>query len=678
MNIPKTKKEDIVDFINEIPVKDPYRWLEDVAAQEVHKWIELQNKYVDLSLKNNIFNIFSEELVKNFKVINFSNPTYLQGKYFYTERKPDEDQAVIYVNHGLSSNPIKLVDPNGKVADNTVSIAFWSLSWTGKYLVYGLSQGGDEMATLYIKNVDTNKNLQDEIPRCRYSQARWLPDESGFFYTRNPKEGEVPKNEEHLHSKVYFHKLGDNPDNDDLIFGEGRPKEDMIGLSALSLDGRYLAINVSHKWTENEIYIYDRETKNIIPLISGISAKFSLIFLKDKVLLDTNYQANNYRLLFAPLTDFFIALKEWKEFVPERSSLLQSKSITKSKIIIEYLENACSKVVVFDHNGKVIDDLPMPPYSSLAGISSSREEEEFFYGVDSFTFPKIVYRYVFQTNTYETYRTTDNPINPNDYVVKQEWFSSKDRTKVPLFIFHRKDVSLNGKNPTILYGYGGFGHTDVPGFMRNHVPWVERGGVFVIANIRGNGEFGEDWHKQGINEKKQNTFDDFIAAAEYLIAKKYTSEEYLGILGGSNGGLLTAVVAIQRPDLFQAVCSRVPLTDMVRFPKFGIASRWVHEYGDPSKKDDLEKILKWSPYHNVKEGIEYPSILFTTGTKDTRVDPLHARKMAAILQSTNQKNEIFLFTEMEAGHGPGKPVKKVVESAALLLTFFAQKLGLKI
>lgn len=668
-----SKKDSIVDEIQGFQIPDPYRWLEDVENPEVKKWIDFQNKKTDEILKNDLFETFSGELVKNFKVVSFSNPVPVKGRYFYTERQPDEDQAVLYMKKGLDGNPIKLFDPNGKRDGNTITIDYWDESKSGKYIAYGISEGGDEMATLYVKNTDTNENLSDTIVHCRHSSVRWLPDDSAFFYTRNPRPGSVPKNEEHLHTKVYLHKLGDNPENDELIFGEGRPKDDMIKIS-LSPDGRYLGIHVSRNWTENEIYVYDRETKETKTIVAGIPSKFSIGFLRDKVLLNTNYKANNYRVLQSSYSEMYRSVSEWKEFIPEREFLLESMRVTNSKILVEYLVNACSEVVIFNYEGKETGKIPLPKYSSLAGISARRDEEEFFYGVDSFISPKILYRYDPISESYSEFRKTDNPINPGDFEVKQEWYCSKDGTKIPLFIFHKKGLELNSKNPTILYGYGGFAQNQKPSFMRNWVPWVERDCIFAIANIRGGGEFGEKWHKDAIKNKKQNSYDDFIAAAEYLIASKYSDKEHLGILGGSNGGLLVSAVAVQRPDLFKAVCSRVPLTDMVRFPKFGVAVRWVHEYGNPEVKEDLKEILKWSPYHNVEENTEYPNFFFTTANKDTRVDPLHARKMAARLQEVNKQNNILIFTEMEAGHGPGKPIIKIVENQALILSFFAQNL----
>ncbi len=675
MDISRPKKQDIVDEIQGITVPDPYRWLEDANKPEVKEWINLQNQRTNDSLRGECFKLFSDELTKNFKVVNFSNPIPVNGKYFYKERQPNEDQAALYVKKGLSGEPVKLFDPNGKRDGNTVTIDYWDESRTGKYVAYGVSEGGDEMATLYIKDTETNQELPEKIVHCRHSKVRWLPDDSAFFYTRNPRPGTVPKNEEHLHTKVYFHRLGDDPSADELIFGADRPRDDMIQIG-LSPDGRLLSITVSRAWTDNEIYIYDRETKETKPLVVGIKSKFTLRLLRDKVLLSTNYQANNYRILWSHYHDMFKPIEEWSEFIPESEFLLQSLSVTKDKILAEYLVNAYSEVLIFDYEGNKLGKLPLPEYSSLAGISCRREEEEFFYGVDSYLFPKILYRYDPSTSTYTEYRKTDNPIDPNEYCVKQEWCVSKDGTRVPMFILHKKGVAKDGANPTILYGYGGFGSNQTPTFMRSWVPWIARGGVFVVANIRGGGEFGERWHKGGIRQNKQNSFDDFIAAAEYLQSEKYTNKEHLGILGGSNGGLLVSAVAVQRPDLFKAVCSEVPLTDMVRFPKFGVAVRWIHEYGNPELKEDLIRILTWSPYHNVKEGFRYPDFFFTTAEKDTRVDPLHSRKMAALLQSANPSNNVLIFTETEAGHGAGKPIAKQVENKGLVLSFFATRLGL--
>ncbi len=675
MQFPKTKKEAVVENIHGYEIVDFYRWLEDGKSSEVKVWVEEQNTFLRSLLPSDKIKNFSDELLKNFEVTNFSNLFPCKGKYFYGERKPGENQFVQYVKNGLNGEPKELINPNKLSNDGTITVDFHVVSRSGKYVAYGLSKGGDEMATLYIKDVETGQDLIDKIERCRYSQVRWLPDDSGFFYTRNPRAGEVSKNEEHLHVKVYFHKIGDDPVNDKFIFGENR--DDMLGLS-LAVDGKHLAITVAQSWFENDVFIYEVESGQIKPLIIGLHAEFRVFFTESKILLLTNYRANNYRVLGNTIDRLFCTLEEWSELIPESSDRLEELATTKECLIVVYLHNVSTEIKIFDYNGQWVKDLDLPPHCSLSGIANNRLESEFFYGVQSFTFPHISYRFDPDTKLSTIYRQTDNPINPDDYTLKQEWLESKDGVKVPVFIFHKKTVVLNGSNPTILYGYGGFGSNETPSFMRGWIPWLERGGVFVSANIRGGSEFGEKWHRDGIKDKKQNSFDDFISAAEYLIHQKYTSKKHLGILGGSNGGLLVSAVATQRPDLFKAVCSRVPLTDMVRFPLFGIASRWIHEYGDPSVKEDLEKILNWSPYHNVKEGVEHPVFLFTTADQDTRVDPLHARKMAAALQAVNKDNPILLLTEFNAGHGPGKPISKIVESQSITLSFFTEQLGLEV
>ncbi len=672
----QNKRRGIVDNLYGFKISDPFRWLEDSVSPETKEWVDEQNSRTEKKLKIGSFDIFSRELADNFKVVNFSEPVPVKGKYFYTERQPDEDQPVLYIKDGLDGVPVKLFDPNGKREGNTVTIDYWNESHTGKYVSYGISEGGNEMATLYVKDTDTGEELPDRIVHCRYSSVRWLPDDSAFFYTRNPRPGTVSKDEEHLHTKVYLHRIGDNPDDDEFIFGGGRPKDDMIGIG-LSPDGKLLAIHVSNNWTENEVYIYDRDTRTIKPIVTGIPSKFSVFFLPDRVLMMTNHEADNYRVLWTGYDELYRPVDEWDEFIPEKEFLLEFLKVVKGKVLAGYLINASSKVFVFDYEGNEIGKIPLPNHSSLAGISGRREEEEFFYGISSFLFPKISYRYDPKSSEYSEYRRTDNPINPDSYEVVQKWCSSKDGTNVPVFIVTKKGITLDGSNPTILYGYGGFGVNETPSFLKNWLSWLERGGVFAVANIRGGGEFGSEWHKDGIKENKQKSFDDFISVAECLVSEEYTNNKHLGILGGSNGGLLVSAVGIQRPNLFKAVCSRVPLTDMVRFHKFGIAGRWTHEFGNPDIKSDLKSIFTWSPYHNVKKGVGYPKFLFTTAESDTRVEPFHAWKMAARLQEVGNK-ESFVFTEKDAGHGAGKPVAKLVEVQAMILSFFATELNLEI
>ncbi len=675
MDKPKTKKEDLIEDIFGHKIPDPYRWLEDNNSQEVKNWIRQQNDYTDSFLRTKDFLTISEELIKNYKTVDFSTPFPTNGFYFYKERKPGEDQFTLYFKRDLDGEAVKLIDPNE--ISKTTTISYWFPSRSAKYVAYGLSVDGDEMSTLLIRDVEKNTDSADKIERCRYSSVTWLPDDTGFFYTKNPKPGEVPEGEEHLHEKVFLHIIGKNPDNDQLIFGANRPKDDMLDLT-LSVDGRYLAIEVAQKWTENDIFIYDTQTKQTTELVVGKKAQFKISFVANLALIYTDYQANNFRLLSISLDKLLTPIDKWPELVPEDKYPLIGISTTKDLILLEYIVNACSQLKIVDHTGQPVDgwQIELPPFSTIVGFGTNRVEKDFFLSITSFTFPKKIF--YLNNGAKQLYREVGNPINSDDYVIRQEWCESKDGTKVPSFIFHHKQIDLSKPQPTILYAYGGFGSNEMPSFLKSWIPWVSRGGLFVIANIRGGGEFGRDWHQQGIKDKKQNSFDDFISVAEYLITKGYTSKEKLGILGGSNGGLLVSAVSAQRPDLFKAVCAKVPLTDMVRFLKFGIAIRWIHEYGNPETEEDLRNILKWSPYHNIKNNVNYPSYLFTTADKDTRVHSLHARKMTALLQEVSDDNKVLLFTESQAGHGPGKPISKIIEGQALIISFFSQELGLEI
>lgn len=675
---PVSKIDPVIDNLHSYKVVDNYRWLENGDSQEVKKWVAEQNKFsLNIIKQNGHFDIFHDELAEHFEIPMFSNPIPVKGMYFWQERRPGQDQWVIYVKEGLDGKPKPLVDPNGMKKDNTVSIDYWYVSPNGTYLAYGLSEGGDEITTLYIKQVASGEDLKDKVLNAQFSELQWLPDETGFFYTRGPRPGTVPKDEERYHVKVFFHKLGTNPDNDELIFGKDRPKDDMIGLT-LSLDGRYLGISVFQNWNRNDLYLYDTSTKLVTTLIEGLDAQFSIFSTEDRFLLKTNLDAENYKILTTPIGNVPKSINDWQEFIPESENLLDWFSITADKILVGYMVDACDEVKLFNYDGKELGKLPLPAFSSIAGIGCRRQEKEFFFGITNFFSPKVIYQCDPVTNEYIEYRRNDEPLNPVNYVVKQEWATSKDGVKFPMFIMHHKEVILDGKNPTILYGYGCHGISQTPSFLRSYIPWFKRKGVFVIANIRGGGEYGEQWHRDGSLDKKQNTFDDFIAAAEYLIDTKITNPKLLGIMGGSNGGLMVGAVMTQRPELFNAVVCRVPVLDLYRFHKFLIAGRWVHEFGDPEKANEFEWLRKWSPYHHVQSGIEYPNVLFTTANKDTRVAPLHAWKMTALLQANNKKNVVLLRTEMEAGHGPGKPIKKAVESQAYTLAFLAWELGLNL
>lgn len=675
---PKTKSIPVSENIHGRTIVDNYRWLENGEDDEVKNWVKEQNKFTQDTLEQNGSpELFREELAEIYKDGGFSALTPRNGMYFWSERKPGEDQTCAYYKKGIDGKEIKILDPNGLDKDNTVSLDYWRISQKNTYVAYGMSQGGSEMATIKVRKLETLKDEPDTIPYARHSSIAWLSDESGFYYTKNLAPELVPKGEGHMHTKVYFHKLGDDPKNDEMIFGQDRPKDDIIGIS-FSADDQWLVISATQEWTKNDLAVYNTKTKKLSWLVQGIDALFGISFAKNRVFLRTNYKADNFRILSCSYEDILKNIDEWEEVVAEREYLLEFFSITEDKLIGMYSVNAVSKGIIFDYFGNELGELPIPPLSSIAGIGHRREEKEFFYNITNYVTSSVMYRYDPILNSFSVHRTAPNPLNPDDYETKQEWYESKDGTKMPMFIVHKKDLVLDGNSPTLMYGYGGFGNIQGPGFPKNSVPWIKRGGVFVSTNIRGGGEYGEKWHEAGILDKKQNSYDDFIAAAEYLIDKKYTNPNKLAIMGGSNGGLLVGAVMIQRPDLFSAVVSNVPLLDMIRFPLFGMAIRWVHEYGDPSKEKDFSWIEKWSPYQNVKQKVSYPAVFFMTAEKDSRVDPLHARKMTALMQSLNGENPVLLRTEIEAGHGSGKPVNKIIGERADILAFLFWQTGLKI
>lgn len=669
MKYPTTKRLEYTEEKFGHTITDPYRWLENGENTDVQKWTKIQNNLAKRTLsKFSIPSKYRKELEKVFNVTTFGLPRKCSESYFWNEKKGNENQAVLYYKKGITGKPIELVNPNKLDKSGLTSLDYWNVSKTGRYIAYGLSKSGDENSTLFIYDVNSKRILREIIPNCRYANPRWLPDESGFFYTKHPDPGTVPKGEEAYHQRVLFHKVGTKPKNDNVIFGQGRKMEDTY-MVVISQDGDYLFIDAYSDWTKSEVYMLELKTGKVTTLVEGLKYRFHPSTIRDKVFLFTNYKANNFRVLIANLDHLPKKIDDWEEFITEERDVLQFIGTSADRFFAGYLKNACSVVKIYNLKGKYLNNLDIPPISTLGSISANRDDKEYFYGVSNFFCGNQTFRYNPRTNTFSEYRKSDLALYESDYKASQVWYKSKDGTKVPMFLFHKRSVKLNSKNPTILYGYGGFSHTSTPGFLSIWVPFLKRGGVFAIANIRGGAEFGEKWHKEGMLNRKMNTFDDFNSAAKKLIQLKLTNKNKLASFGGSNGGLLVAACMIMRPDLYKAVICRVPLLDMIRFPYFLMAKRWVYEYGDPDKKEDFESIIKWSPYHNVKKGKKYPSILFAIANKDTRVDPFHSRKMTALMQHKKKDNIVLLRTEMESGHGPGKSKQKMIEEQADILAF---------
>ena len=585
------------------------------------------------------------------------------------------------MRESLNGTDRVLVDANQLAADGTVALDWWFPAEDGKYVAYGTSASGSEESTLRIVESATGKVLPDTIERTRFASVAWTKDSSGFYYTRHPKKGDVPAGEEVYHVKVFYHALGSDPAKDPLIFGEGRNPQDIPGVG-LSEDGRWLLITVFEGWTKTEMYLQDLQSNTPpVEMTTGKNFLYSADFFKGKLYITTNEDAPRYRVFVADAAN--PKRENWKELIPETDAVLQGVGVTGGKLFAQYEHNATSELKLFDLGGKKLADIALPAIGDVVSIGGKWDRNEVFFGFQSFTVPPSIYRYDLTERKTALWAKVDAPsIDPAAYDVEQVWYKSKDGTKVPMFIVRKKGIEKNGKNPTLLTGYGGFNISLKPTFNRSMYLWMEHGGIFAVANLRGGAEFGEDWHRAGMLGKKQNVFDDFIAAGEYLIAQKYTDRDHLAIEGGSNGGLLMGAMITQRPDLFRAVVCAVPLLDMLRYQNFQIAKLWVPEYGSADDPKQFEWLYAYSPYHHVKPGVEYPAILFMTADTDTRVDPMHAKKMAALMQAeakngASKERPILLRIETKAGHGQGKPVTKQIEENTDMYSFLFWQLGVK-
>jgi prolyl oligopeptidase len=617
------------------------------------------------------------------------------GKYyFHTRREGSQNQPILYVregvNGGLNDDPNRdglnrgdrvLVDVNRMSTDGTVALDWWFAAEDGKYVAYGTSGSGSEESTLRIVESATGKVLPDTIDRTRFASVAWMKDSSAFYYTRNPKKGEVPDGEEVYHVKVFYHQIGSDPAHDPLIFGEGRKPQDVPSVT-LSEDDRWLLIDVGEGWTKTEMYLQDLQSKNPpLEITTGKDFLYGADFFAGKLYITTNEDAPHFRVFVADATN--PKRENWRELIPQTDAVLQGASVTGGKLLTQYEHNVTSELKLFGLDGKKLADIPLPAIGSVFSASGRYDRNEIFFGFQSFTVPPSIYRVALTDVKSALWAKVDAPpIDPSAYEVQQVWYTSKDGTKVPMFVVSKKGIEKNGKNPTLLTGYGGFNISMTPTFDRSMFLWMEHGGIYAVANLRGGSEFGEDWHRAGMLEKKQSVFDDFIAAAEYLIAQKYTDRDRLAISGGSNGGLLMGAMITQRPDLFRAVVCQVPLLDMLRYQNFQIAKLWIPEYGSADDAKQFDWLYAYSPYHHVKPGQEYPAILFMTGDTDTRVDPMHAKKMAALMQAeakngASKERPILLRIETKAGHGQGKPVAKQIEERTDMYSFLFWQLGIK-
>jgi prolyl oligopeptidase len=675
---PPTPRGDEVELLHGETIPDPYRWLENGDDPATQAWTAEQNALTGRMLES----VPGRERIRArldqlLAIGALSAPEPVRGRYFYQRRDGRQNQPVLYVREGRDGADRALIDPNRLDPEGTTALDWFYPSEDGRLLAYGISENGSEQSVLHVLEVESGALLPDRIPRTRAADLAWLPDGTGFYYTRYPAPGEVGAGEEHYHRAVYFHRLGTDPASDPLVFRPAE-KEHWPGVS-LSPDGRWLVIGVARTFDQTDLYLQDLVAGSApVAVARDLPATFDGEVVRGRLYLRTNLDAPTYRLYL--LDPERPARDGWREIIPPRAdAVLESVRITGSALAVSYLERASSRLRLADLEGGGMREVPLPAIGSLFGLSGEWDGEELFYGFTSYTVPPTVYRLDLRSGASELWRRVEADLDPAGYEVRQATYQSADGTPVTMFVVSRTGLVQDGSNPVYLTGYGGFNISMTPAFSRSLLLWLERGGVVAIPNIRGGGEYGEAWHQGGMLGRKQNSFDDFIAAAEWLIREGYTRPERLAAAGGSNGGLLMGAVLTQRPDLFAAVVVQVPLLDMLRYHRFLIARLWIPEYGSAEDPGQFRWLLAYSPYHRVRDGVPYPAVLLATAESDTRVDPMHARKMAARLQAaTGSDRPVLLRLEARAGHGAGKPLNKVLEELTDTWAFVFWQLGVEV
>ena len=666
---PATKREAVTDNLHGVQIVDYYRWLEDQTSSETRKWIDEQNAYTH-SVLDSLPELpgIQKRLNELLRVDETSIPIERAGRYFYFRKKSADDLSMLYMRQGPDGKDQVLIDPHPLSADHTTTVSLSGVSHDAKLLAYGVRRGGLDEIEIRIREVETGRDLPDRLPAGLYRSLAFTHDNKGFYYGLHDRSKGV---------RISYHRLGDPRENDKQVFGDGYGPDKWISVQ-VSDNGRYLLFSVRHGWGRSELYVQDLNTKGPLrTLVNDLDAAFVTEFAGDILLAQTDWQAPKRRIIATDLRK--AGRPEWKQVVPESEDAIQDFSAVGGKLFVHYLRNVTSVVRIFSGEGKPLGSLALEGAGSTNAPRGRWESGDAFYEYESYTEPPVVYRYNVASGQPTVWARSDAPFGGSKFETKQVWFNSKDGTRVPMFVVHRSGLKLDGSNPTLLYGYGGFNVSLVPGFRPSAAVWIEHGGVFAVPNLRGGGEFGEAWHRDGMLEKKQNVFDDFIAAAEWLIANKYTQPSRLAIQGGSNGGLLVGAAMTQRPELYRAVLCTFPDLDMVRYYQFENNNKpALLEYGNAADPAQFKFLYAYSPYQRVKEGTEYPAVLLTSGDADTRVPPLQARKMAAVLQwATRSEGPVLLLYDTKAGHSGGKPLSKVVEDQALEIAFLMSQTGLK-
>ena len=680
---PQTKKVEQTDDYHGTKVSDPYRWLEDDNSAETKAWVAAENK-VTFDYLNQIPERakIKARLTELWNYEKYSAPFKKGSKYFYSKNDGLQNQSVFYVADSTTDKGRVLLDPNKLSTDGTVALSGLAISDNGKLMAYGLSGAGSDWQEWKFRNVETGEDLPDVLKDIKFSGASWTKDGKGVFYSRFPAADDKSKlTRVNYFQKLYYHQLG-TPQMEDVLIYE-RPDDKEMGVGGgVTEDGKYLIVTVTKGTAPmNMVYFKELAVKDskITPIVSVLEADYSFIGNDGTTFyFRTDKNAPRGKVLKIN-ADEFLRKKAvgWQQVIPETKETLEGANFINNQLVASYLKDAYTQIKIYDLNGKFVRNVELPGIGTAGGFGGKRDDAETFYSFSSFNAPPTIYRYDFKTNKSEIFRKSDVKFNPNDYEVKQVFYNSKDGTKIPMFIVHKKGIKLDGSNPTLLYAYGGFNISMTPSFSVSRVAWMEMGGVYAVANLRGGGEYGEEWHEAGTKLKKQNVFDDFIAAAEYLIKEKYTQPKKLAIQGGSNGGLLIGAVLNQRPDLYGAALPAVGVMDMLRFQKFTIGRAWTSDYGSSDNADEFAALYKYSPLHNLRKGTKYPAIMVTTADHDDRVVPAHSFKYAATLQESQGGDApVLIRIETKAGHGAGKPTAKVIEEQADIFGFLVKNLGM--
>jgi prolyl oligopeptidase len=674
---PNAKKGDVVDDYFGTKVPDPYRWLEDTESPETAAWIKAEDAvtsaYIDKLPERAAFR---EELTELLNYARYSVPVWEGHRYVYRKNDGLQNQSVIYTQKNLSDTPVVVLDPNQFASDGTVAVSSTTVSEDSRYMAYAVSASGSDWTEIRVRDIDGANDLPDVIKWVKYSEPSWTHDSKGFFYARFP----MPSGDQNLakltDQKIYYHVLGEPESKDRMIYE--RPEDpDLTFDSVVSHDGRYL-FAIVEKGTQERNLLYFKDLGDPMapnvdagfqPIVDKFDAEYKIAgSIRNQLYIITDLGAPRYRIVQIDLSD--PGRDHWKEIVPESKNLLEDAAVVGGKLVVKYLVDAKNRLTVFGLDGKREREIGLPALGAVGTLSGRPDRPELFYQFTSFIYPTTIYRYDVGTGVNVVFKKPDINFDSGLYVTRQMFYKSKDGTKIPMFIVSKKGLPLDGNNPVYLTGYGGFNISMTPSFAATYVSWIEKGGVVALPNLRGGGEFGREWHEAGIKEKKQNVFDDFIAAAESLIKEKYTSPKKIAVAGASNGGLLIGAVVTQRPDLFGAAVPEVGVLDMLRFHKFTIGRDWRSDYGSSDTPEGFNYLIKYSPLQNIKPGTCYPPTLITTGDHDDRVVPGHSFKFAATLQAAQGcSNPVLIRIETKAGHGNGKPIGKIVDEQSDVLAF---------